>query len=86
MTPWATGREALSRLVGSATDRQTVGPNVTHTQEGNYIGGTVPARDRKCTKKYPRELRQKTTGDDGYPLYRRRKPGDGGHSQCKTSD
>jgi hypothetical protein len=38
-------------------------------------------QDRKCTKKYPRELGQETiTGDDGYPLYRRRKPGDGGHT------
>jgi hypothetical protein len=38
-------------------------------------------KDGKCTKKYPRELRQETlTGHDGYPLYRRRKPGDGGYA------
>jgi hypothetical protein len=38
-------------------------------------------QDRKCVKKYPRELRQETiTGDNGYPLYRRRKPDDGGHT------
>jgi len=35
--------------------------------------------DRKCTKKYPRALiRETQTGEDGYPLYRRRRPGDGG--------
>jgi hypothetical protein len=38
-------------------------------------------KDGKCTKKYPRDLRQETlTGHDSYPLYRRRKPGDGGYT------
>ena len=33
----------------------------------------------KCTKRYPRRLCNDTqTGDDGYPLYRRRGPEDGG--------
>ena len=33
----------------------------------------------KCTKRYPRQLLHDTeTGDDGYPLYRRRSPEDGG--------
>ena len=33
----------------------------------------------KCTKRYPRHLCNDTqTGDDGYPLYRRRGPEDGG--------
>lgn len=33
----------------------------------------------KCTKRYPRKLLHDTqTGEDGYPLYRRRKPDDGG--------
>jgi len=36
-------------------------------------------KDGKCTKRYPRQLLRDTeTGDDGYPLYRRRKPEDGG--------
>lgn len=36
-------------------------------------------KDKKCTKRYPRELiRETQTGGDGYPLYRRRKPEDGG--------
>lgn len=38
-------------------------------------------KDGKCTKKYPRKMIQETqTGGDGYPLYRRRKPDDGGHT------
>ena len=42
-----------------------------------------PCMDERhmCTKKYPRAFINETqTGDDGYPLYRRRKPEDGGHS------
>ncbi|GFW79935.1 helitron_like_N domain-containing protein [Trichonephila clavipes] len=36
--------------------------------------------DGKCSKRFPRQMLQETqTGDDGYPLYRRRKPDDGGH-------
>jgi hypothetical protein len=35
--------------------------------------------DGKCTKKYPRALiREIQTGEDGYPLYRKMRPGDGG--------
>jgi hypothetical protein len=38
-------------------------------------------KDGKCAKKYPRDLRQETlTGLDGYPLYRRRKPGEVGYT------
>jgi len=36
-------------------------------------------KDGKCSKNYPRQLLQETqTGNDGYPLYRRRGPNDGG--------
>ena len=36
-------------------------------------------KDGKCTKRYPRQLIQDTqTGEDGYPLYRRRSSEDGG--------
>ena len=36
-------------------------------------------KDGKCTKRYPRQLLYDTqTGEDGYPLYRRRRPEDGG--------
>lgn len=47
-------------------------------------------KDKMCTKRYPREFVQETqTGNDGYPLYRRRKPEDGGHTvaiKLKGSD
>lgn len=34
-----------------------------------------------CTKKYPREMIPETqTGHDGYPLYKRKSPNDGGHT------
>ncbi|XP_065370863.1 uncharacterized protein LOC135963006 [Calliphora vicina] len=37
--------------------------------------------DGKCTKKYPRQLLpQKISGNDGYPLYRRRSVDDGGQT------
>ena len=44
------------------------------------INPTSPCmKDGKCTKRYPRQLLRDTeTGDDGYPLYRRRKPEDDG--------
>ncbi|GFV94736.1 ATP-dependent DNA helicase [Trichonephila clavipes] len=36
--------------------------------------------DIKCSKRFPRQMLQETqTGENGYPLYRHRKPGDGGH-------
>ncbi|GFW93647.1 uncharacterized protein TNCV_4541761 [Trichonephila clavipes] len=36
--------------------------------------------DGKCSKRFPRQMLQETqTGDDGYLLYRLRKPDDGGH-------
>jgi hypothetical protein len=35
--------------------------------------------DGRCSKKYPHDLVLETqTGEDGYPVYRRRKPGDCG--------
>ncbi|GFT45391.1 ATP-dependent DNA helicase [Trichonephila clavipes] len=35
--------------------------------------------DCKCSKRFPRQMLQETqTGDAGYPLYRHRKPDDGG--------
>ncbi|XP_070203407.1 uncharacterized protein [Littorina saxatilis] len=42
-------------------------------------------KDNMCTKKYPRQLLQDTqTGQDGYPLYRRRSPDDGGFTTTIT--
>lgn len=37
--------------------------------------------DGKCSKRYPRKLTAETvTGNDGYPLYRRRSPDDNGRT------
>ena len=41
--------------------------------------------NEKCTKRYPRHLRNDTqTGDDGYPLYRRKGSEDGGSEDGGT--
>lgn len=44
-------------------------------------------KDGKCTKGYPKEYRNTTEEDqDGYPLYRRRPPGDKGEFTFKWKD
>jgi hypothetical protein len=60
---------------------ETITKNMIHGPCG-LINPTSPCmKDGKCTKKYPRDLRQETlTGHDGYPLYKRRKPGEGGYT------
>ncbi|XP_066978817.1 uncharacterized protein [Macrobrachium rosenbergii] len=46
---------------------------------GNLNPNSPCMKDGKCTKKYPRKLIKETqTGNDSYPLYRRRAPEDGG--------
>ncbi|GFW47088.1 ATP-dependent DNA helicase [Trichonephila clavipes] len=48
----------------------------------NMTHGPFCNRNRKspCLVEFPRQMLQETqTGDDGYPLYCRRKSGDGGH-------
>lgn len=59
---------------------QTICSSMIHGPCG-VLNPTSPCmKDRKCTKRYPRDFRQDTqTGDDGYPKYRRRKPEDSGH-------
>ena len=63
-------------------------PLLFNVVKSHMIHGPCGALNRKspcmdkgeCTKGYPRQfLRETQTGRDGYPLYRRRKPGDGGH-------
>jgi hypothetical protein len=42
-------------------------------------------RIKECSKHFPKQFLEDTqTGHDGYPLYRRRKPQDGGHTAEKT--
>ena len=53
--------------------------NMIHGPCGHLNRSSPCMVDGKCSKKFPRDLISETqTGDDSYPLYRRRKPGDGG--------
>jgi len=53
--------------------------HMIHGPCGNLNNKPPCMSDGKCTKKYSRDLiRETQTGEDGYPLYRRRRPGDGG--------
>ena len=53
--------------------------NMIHGPCGSVNPTSPCMKDGKCTKRFPRQLLHDTqTGDDGYPLYRRRSPDDGG--------
>jgi hypothetical protein len=55
--------------------------NMIHGPCGTLNKNSPCMVDGKCSKRYPCELIQETqTGDDGYPLYQRRKLGDGGYT------
>ncbi|XP_061380705.1 uncharacterized protein LOC133319582 [Danaus plexippus] len=59
----------------------TVTKNMIHGPCGALNPSSPCMKEGKCTKKYPRALLKDTqTNDKGYPLYRRRTPGDGGRS------
>ncbi|KIH43754.1 hypothetical protein ANCDUO_26234 [Ancylostoma duodenale] len=58
---------------------EIVTKNMIHGPCGPLNPTSPCMKDRKCSKRYPREFIQETqAGNDGYPLYRRRKPGEGG--------
>ncbi|XP_054281787.1 uncharacterized protein LOC128999354 [Macrosteles quadrilineatus] len=53
--------------------------HMVHGPCGAYNQRSPCMKDGKCTKHYPRPLIENTqTNDDGYPMYRRRSPHDGG--------
>jgi ATP-dependent DNA helicase PIF1 len=53
--------------------------NMVHGPCGSVNPNSPCMKDGKCTKRYPRQLLDDTqTGEDGYPLYRRRRPEVGG--------
>ncbi|GFU44401.1 helitron_like_N domain-containing protein [Trichonephila clavipes] len=58
-----------------------VSKNMIHGPCGSLNNNSPCMSDGKCTKQYPRDLLAETiTGNDGYPLYRRRSTEDGGKS------
>ncbi|UYV77690.1 hypothetical protein LAZ67_15001947 [Cordylochernes scorpioides] len=58
-----------------------VSKNMIHGPCGSLNNNSPCMSDGKCTKRYPRDLFAETiTGNDGYPLYRRRSIEDGGKS------
>ncbi|CAF4338045.1 unnamed protein product, partial [Rotaria magnacalcarata] len=58
---------------------QIIVKNMIHGPCGSINPGSSCMKDGKCTKRYPRQLLHDTqTGEDGYPLYRRRSSEDGG--------
>ncbi len=73
-----------AELPDPSTDRELheiIKAQMVHGPCGPFNPNSPCMKDRKCTKKFPRKLTQETqTGHDGYPMYRRRKPGDGGFS------
>lgn len=53
--------------------------NIIHAHCGGINQSSTCMKDEKCTKRYPRQFLHGTeTGDDGYLLYTRRIPEDGG--------
>ena len=59
------------------TSHMIHGPECNCTKTVTFQNGR---RVTQCVKKYPREfLKETKTDHDGYPLYRRRRPQDGGH-------
>lgn len=55
--------------------------HMIHGPCGSYNPQSPCVKEKKCTKRYPREFIQETqSGNDSYPTYRRRKPDDNGQS------
>ncbi len=59
----------------------TIKTQMVHGPCGIFNHNSPCMEDGKCSKRFPKQLLQETqTGRDGYPLYRRCKPEDGGHT------
>ncbi|GBP21597.1 hypothetical protein EVAR_9782_1 [Eumeta japonica] len=59
---------------------ETVRKHMVHGPCGELNLNSPCMKDGKCTKRYPCELIHETqTGGDAYPLYKRRKPDEGGY-------
>ncbi|GFV54584.1 ATP-dependent DNA helicase [Trichonephila clavipes] len=59
---------------------EVVTKNMIHDPFCNRNRKALCIVEGKCSKRFRRQMLQEIqTGNDGYPLYRQRKPGDGGH-------
>lgn len=81
--------DQIDRIISAEFPNQNDDPQLFEVITKNMIHGPCGALnmnsscmiDGKCSKRYPRALTSETiTGNDGYPLYRRRSPEDHGHT------
>ncbi|KAK3880245.1 hypothetical protein Pcinc_015250 [Petrolisthes cinctipes] len=76
--------DIISAKLPDEEDKQLydiVKKNMVYGPCGRHNPKSPCMQDNKCTKKYPRSFVQETqTGLNGYPLYQRLKPQDGGRS------
>lgn len=79
--------EEIDKIINAEIPDQNIDPELFQIVKTNMIHGpcgnlnmTSPCMENgKCTKRFPKDFLQDTiTGVDGYPLYRRRKPENGG--------
>ena len=79
----------LDRFISAEIPDETTDPGLNSIVTKNMIHGPCGAlnrsspcmKDGKCSKGYPKDLREETMTDgDGFPLYRRRSPDTGGHT------
>lgn len=83
----------IDQIISAELPDPAVDPELFEIVKSNMIHGPCGAynplspcmKDGRCTKRYPRPLVQETqTGNDGYPLYRRRHPDNGGRTTTLT--
>ncbi|GFW07512.1 ATP-dependent DNA helicase [Trichonephila clavipes] len=81
--------DQIDQIISAEIPDKHIDPNLFDVVTKNMIHGPCDAfnnnsscmSDGKCTKRYPRKLvSDNITGNDGYPLYRRRSVEDGGKS------
>lgn len=81
--------EEIESIISAEIHDETVDPklhavvtkHMIHGPCGVFNNNSPCMVDGKCSKRYPRDLIAKTiTGNNGYPLYRRRSVEDGGRS------
>lgn len=85
--------EEIDKIISAEIPDKDIDPELYDIVTTNMIHGPCgsinmhsPCMDNgKCTKRFPKDLISDTiTGNDGYPLYRRRSTENGGHSFKKT--